>query len=187
MWNIEIFRPASGEARTVAVSLREVVCRNELASSRLPDFVTLSSLFGKRCLPFREHRVESFASRIYEVLRKRGERQIIIFENPLYEGSSQYIAEINLENRNETRSLINENLFEGGYVLVTTTQAFRWIGNFTDYGFMFTDESVIKEIFQAAPLTIYNTASAEFRMSEGNDLLLDAEIRKMDRLWSAEQ
>lgn len=187
MWNIEIFRPASGDARRVAASLREVVCRNELASTRLPDFVTLSGLFGKCCLPFREHRVESFASRIYQALRKRGDRELIIFENPLYEDSSQYIAIVNLESRNEIRSLINEGAFEGGYVLATTTNLFQWIGNFTDYGFMFTSSSVIEEIFQAPPLTIYSAASAEFRVSRANDLVLDAQIRKMDKLWSADR
>lgn len=187
MWDIENFRPATGEAWRVAASLREVVCKNELADSRLPDFVLLSTLLGKRCLPFREHRVESFASRIYETLRNRGEREIVIFENPLYEESSQYLASVDLVNRNELRLLTDQSLFEGAYIVSTITPLFRWFGNFTDYGFMFTDPAVIEDIFQAPPLTTYSVASKEFRVGQGGDSLLEAEIRKMDKLWSAER
>jgi hypothetical protein len=184
MWNIETLRPATGEASRVAASLREVACRNELADSRLPDFVTLSGMFGKLCLPFYEHRVQSFAPHIFEALRKHGEREIIIFENPLFEESSQYIAAANLDNDRELRTLIDEKFFDGGYIVGTVAPLFRWFGNFTDYGFMFTDAAVIEDILQASPFTTYSVASKEFRVSHGGDLLLNAEICKLDKLWS---
>ena len=184
MWDITTFRPASGEALQMARTVRKVAATNELADSRLPDFVSLSDTFGNPCLPLREHRVESFAPRVYEALRKRGEGEIFIFENPLYEYSSQYVAAADLSNRKEVRALVDESLFEGGYVIGTATPLFRWIGNFTDYGFMFTDTAMIEDIFQAPPLTTYSIASQEFRVGSSGDLLLDAEIRKLNKLWS---
>jgi hypothetical protein len=185
MWNIEKFRRASGEALRVAVSLREMVVSNELEDSRLPDFVSLSGTFGKPCLPFREHRVESVALNVYEALRQRGEREVIVFENPLYEEHSEYLAVADLRNNGDLRLLVDEKLFDGGYIMSTVTSLFRWLGNFTDYGFMFTDAAVIQDIFRASPSTTYNIASREFRANYGGDFLLDAEIRKLDKLWSA--
>lgn len=183
-WNIEKFRPATGESLIVAEELRRVACSNELADTRLPDFVKLSRLFGKCCLPFREHRVEGFAPRIYEALRKRWEREIIIFENPLYEETSPYFASVDIGNRSQLRMLIDENIFEGGYIVSTVSPLFRWFGNFTDYGFMFTDSVMIGDIFQAPSFTTYRLTSSEFR--EEADPLLDTEISKLDKLWASD-
>jgi hypothetical protein len=187
MWDIEAFRPASGDALNVAASLRELAAANELGSTRLPDFVSLSVAFGKPCLPFREHSVESFTPNIYETLRRRGEREIIILENPLYEGSSGYFGTADLTNGVELRALIDEKLFAGGFIIGTATPLFRWFGNFTDYGFMFTDAGVIEDIFQSHPVMTYGVASQEFRVGHSGDLLLDTEIRKLDKIWSAAQ
>jgi hypothetical protein len=184
MWDIEAFRPASGDACNVAAFLREAVAANELGDSRLPDFVSLSVAFGKTCLPFREHGFESLAPHVYDVLRKRGKGEIVILENPLYEDSSEYFGVADLGNDGELRTLINEQLFAGGYIISTVTPLFRWIGNFTDYGFMFTDATVIEAIFQVPALTTYSLESQEFRVAQSGDLLLDAEIRKLDKIWS---
>jgi hypothetical protein len=184
MWNIEAFRPASEDTCNVAASLRDVVAANELGDSRLPDFVSLSVAFGKPCLPFREHSLESFAPQVYDVLRNRGAGEIIILENPLYEDSSEYFGVAELGNDSDFRTLIDEQLLSGAYIISTLTPLFRWIGNFTDYGFMFTDATIIEAIFQTPAFMTYSLESQEFRVSQSGDLLLDKEVRKLDKYWS---
>ena len=49
---------------------------------------------------------------------------------------------------------------------------------------MFTDASVIEAIFEVSALTAYCTQTCEFRLNYGGDPLLDAEVRKLDKLWS---
>jgi hypothetical protein len=185
MWDIENLRPASGEACQVATALVDLVSRNELGDSRLPDFVSLSALFRQPCLPFREHDVESLSPHIYKALKQHGESQIVIFQNPLYDGSLKYTAEADLNNVSEVNALIEEKFFSGGFIISTISPRFRWFGNFTDYGFMFTDEAVIEAIFLAPAAITYTGASRDFRLGEGGDLLLDPEIRKLDQLWSS--
>jgi hypothetical protein len=48
---------------------------------------------------------------------------------------------------------------------------------------MFTDATVIEAIFLEPAATTYSTSSREFRLGYGGDLLLDPEIRKLDKLW----
>jgi hypothetical protein len=183
MWDIERLRPASSEGCKIAAFLRETICRNELGESRLPDFVTLSSLFEKPCIPFREHEVETFAPYIYRAIRERGERKLIIFQNPLYDDSLEYVAEADLSDDAEFNALVEESFFSGGFIIGTNSPLFRWFGNFTDYGFMFTDSNLIEAIFLVPAATIYRDASREFRFGQGGDALLDPEVRKLDKLW----
>jgi hypothetical protein len=183
MWDIEKFRPAPAEAQEVASSLRGWVSANELDDSRLPDFVVLTEIFHKPCLPFREHYVDSLSAHIYALLQNHGESQIIVFENPLYEESSEHVAAAQLNDATDLRTLIDEQFFSGGFIVSTVSPFFRWLGNFTDYGFMFTDKSVIEEIFGAPALKTYNAESRAFRAAHSGSALLDSQIRKLDKLW----
>lgn len=185
MWNIERFGEASEESYRFAIALRQTISDNELSSSRLPDFVALSRIFGKACLPFREHNLNSHASCIYEALARSGETEIVILENPLYDGYSQRVVAIDLRDKLGFSSLIEEQVFSGGFIVSTLSPLFKWIGNFTDYGFMFTDPPLIEAIFSTSPFTTYCSRTCEFRLSYSNDVMLDEEIRKLDELWAA--
>lgn len=186
MWNIESFGSPPGDARKLAASLRSTVSACELADSRLPDFVSLSVHFDKLCLPFRDHAVDSLSLRIFETLLEQGETRLIIADNPLYDDADQNVAAVDISDKALREMLIAESLFSGAYIIATSSGIFTWIGNFTDYGFMFTEASVIEAIFEVGALTAYCMQTCEFRLNYGGDALLDAEVRKLDKLWSGQ-
>lgn len=182
MWRIDVFPESSQKDTKTASELRELIVNNELGNTRLPDFVALSHILGKPCLPFREHDVHNYTKEILEALCDH-EQEMLAFDNPLYDGSADRVFSIDISNSVHFKSFEIEDLFSAAFILFTPSLSFVWIGNYTDYGFMFAELKLIEKIFCAGALTTYCTRTCDLRFNFSGDDVLDKEVAKLDHVW----
>jgi hypothetical protein len=183
MWSLDAFASASGDDIDASLGLRDLVIANELGDTRLPDFVGLSYIFARPCLPFKEHDVNNYTHDILDTLASRNERKILVFDNPLYDNSSDRVSVIDLTVQSTRKIFEREDLFSAAFIMTTVSRSFVWIGNYSGYGFMFADRELIEKTFCVSAFTAYCTRSCDFRFGLGGDDLLDKEVVKLDHVW----
>lgn len=183
MWSLDTFADASGEDLKTSLSLRRLIVANELGDTRLPNFVKLSHVFGQACLPFREHDVGNYTADILDALVDCSEQKIFVFDNPLYDNCTDRVSVINLMIRSNRSTFEDEDPFSAAFIITTISRSFIWIGNYSDYGFMFAGPDLIRKIFHVSPFTAYCTRTCDFRFGVGGDDLLDKEVEKLDYVW----
>jgi hypothetical protein len=185
MWDLESLKAAPPDAREFALTLRSTIVASEVDQTRLTDLARLSEEFGHLCIPFREHDVDDYASAIYGALLKHGANEVIVIDNPLYEGHSEHVALVDLRDKAARDFAIGEQFFFGGFIVATLSPLFRWIGNYRDFGFLFTEPGVTESVFGECFFTTYCDRSADFRLHHGGDELLDDQVRRLDSLWAS--
>ncbi len=182
MWSTDQFGRAAGPHLTLASSLRRLIVENEADDSRIPRITALSAAFGTLCVPFKEHSVDLYADDIYEAVARAGE-DILLFDNPLYEPDSRDFFVAAPTDPDSRRILRDERFFEGAFVIATLPPLFRWIGNFTDYGFLFTTPEMVRAIFNDTPGNVYRSSVGEFATER--ETFLREELDELDALWAA--
>lgn len=183
MWSLDAFVDAAGKDIDASLELRDLIIANELRDTRLPDFVSLSHILGQPCLPFREHDVNNYTHNILDALRNSNEPKILIFDNPLYDGCTDRVSVIDLSVQSHRKVFENEDLFSAAFIMTTVSCSFVWIGNYSDYGFMFAEAGLIEKSFGVSAFTAYCTRTCDFRFGLGGDDLLDKEVVKLDYIW----
>jgi hypothetical protein len=184
MWNLTSLKGITVELKEFSIYLRNMVSSNEISEVRLPDFVQLSAILCQPCLPFVEHDVYAYGLNICDSLRRAGERELVILENPLFEDCSQEAALVDLNSSMDVSNFLDEDFLSGAFVIGVPSRSFIWIGNFTDYGFMFTEPQLITSIFGLQPKSLYDSLKDEFISTFPNNAAWKQRFLMLDEIWS---
>lgn len=183
MWSLDAFADAAGTDLATSLEFRQLILSQELGDTRLPNFVSFSSILGYPCLPFKDHDVSNYTSDILDALADSGEQKVFVFDNPLYDNCSDRVAVVDLSIKSRRKVFELEDPFSAAFIITTLPCSFVWMGNYSDYGFMFAELEMIRKIFGVSAFTAYCTRTCDFRFGLGGDVLLDKEVEKLDYVW----